>query len=143
MADNSQAQARGPQARYWLMLFVGAIFAVLGALMLWSAVESALHAVPATAKVIATEVGIGRKRSVHAQVEVTVPGQKGFRTEIEDALGPGTWVEGGTIEVVCAKLPTGSQHCELDSALDRWLFPVIIFAVGCGAIWLSLRRRKP
>jgi hypothetical protein len=125
------------------MLLVGAIFALLGALMLWTAIESALHAVPATAKVIATEGGIGRKHSVHAQVEVNVPGQKAFRTEIEDVLGLGKWVEGGTIEVVCAKLPTGSQHCELDSALDRWLFPVIFFAVGCGALWLSLRRRKP
>jgi hypothetical protein len=125
------------------MLLVGAVFALLGALMLWTAIESALHAVPATAKVIATEGGIGRKRSVHAQVEVTVPGQKAFRTEVEDVLGLGKWVEGGTIEVVCAKLPTGPQHCELDSALDRWLFPVIVFAVGCGALWLSLRRRKP
>ena len=143
MEDDPQAQPRTRQARSWLFLLVGAIFALLGAIELWTAADATLHAVPATAKVIATQGGIGRTKSVHAQVEVSVPGQRAFRTEVEDALGLGTWVEGGTIDVVCTKLSTGSLHCELDSALDRWLFPVLLFSVGCGALWLSLRRRKP
>jgi hypothetical protein len=143
MKNDPQAQPATRQARSWLMLLVGAIFALLGALMLWTAVDATLHAVPATAKVISTEGGIGRKRSVHAQVEVSIPGRKAARTEVEDALGIGSWTEGGTIDVVCTKLATGSPHCELDSLIDRWLFPVVIFAVGAGALWLALRRRSP
>ena len=128
--------------RPWLFLLVGAIFAALGATSLWTGVDATLHSVPATAKVLATAGGIGRTKSVHAQVEVTAPGRKAFRTEVEDALGIGTWTEGGMVSVVCTRLQTGSPHCELDSALDRWLFPVLIFAAGCDALWLGLRLRK-
>ncbi len=143
MTTDSQTPSAPRQARSWMLILVGAIFAVLGAIELWTATNVTLHAVPATARVIATQGGIGRTKSVHAQVEVAIPGQRAFHTEIEDALGLGSWVEGGTVDVVCTKLPSGSPHCELDSALDRWPFPVFILAVGFGALWLSLRRRKP
>jgi len=142
MTDAPQPQSGTPKARSWLFLLVGAIFALLGAIELWTAVDATLHSVPATAKVIATQGGIGRTKSVHAQVEVAVPGQKAVRAEVEDALGIGSWSEGDTIDVVCTRLTSTSPHCELDSALDRWLFPVLIFAVGCGAFWLALRRGK-
>jgi hypothetical protein len=128
--------------RPWLFLLVGAIFAVLAAINLWTAAETMLHAVPTTAKVIATDGGIGRKKSVTAQVEVALPGEKAVRTEVEDPLGLGTWTEGGTIELVCTRRAGRSPHCELDSALDRWLLPVLFFAIGCGAIWLALRKRQ-
>ena len=138
----SQPKPATGTARSWLLLLVGAIFALLAAVNLWTAVNTSLHAVPATARVLSTEGGMGRKKSVHAQVEIALPGEKAFRTEVEDALGLGSWTEGGTMEVVCVKRAGRSPHCELDSALDRWLFPLLFFAVGCGAIWLSLRRGK-
>ncbi len=143
MNDDPQAPSGTRGARSWMLLLVGAIFAVLGLIGLWTAADATFRGVPATAKVIETQGGIGRTKSVHAKVEVSIPGQRAFRTEIEDALGLGSWVEGGTVDVVCTKLPSGSPHCELDSALDRWPFPVFILAVGFGALWLSLRRRKP
>jgi hypothetical protein len=128
--------------RPWLLLLIGAIFALLSAINLWTAADTMLHAVPATAKVIATDGGIGRKHSVTAQVEVALPGEKAVRTEVEDSLGLGKWTEGGTIDLVCTRRDGRSPHCELDSALDRWLLPVVFFAIGCGAIWLALRKPK-
>ena len=140
--EPSQPKSASSNARSWLLLLVGAIFALLAAVNLWAAFDTSLHAVPATAKVISTAGGIGKIKSVHAQVEVALPGEKASRIEVEDTLGLGTWTEGGTIDVVCVRRASRSPHCELDSALDRWLFPLIFFAVGCGAIWLALRRRS-
>jgi len=140
-ADSTPMPPGKRQARSWVMLLVGAIFAVLGAIEPWTAADAALHARPATGKVIATEGGIGRQHSVHAQVEVSMPGHKTFRTEVEDALGLGSWTEGGTVSLVCTMPATRSPHCDLDSALDRWLFPLVFFAIGCGAVWLALRKR--
>lgn len=141
-ADPPPVQPTTRQARSWVVMLVGAIFVLLSAIELWTALDATLHAVPATARVIRTEGGIGRTKSVHAQVEVAIPGRGAFRTEIEDSLGLGSWVEGGTVAVVCTEPRTGSPHCDLGSALDRWLLPVLFFAVGAGALWLSLRRRS-
>ncbi|HUH93871.1 MAG TPA: hypothetical protein VL742_12145 [Casimicrobiaceae bacterium] len=140
--EPSQPKAAASNARSWLLFLIGAIFALLAAVNLWTAVDTTLHAVPATAKVLSTQGGIGRTKPVHAQVEVAFPGERVFRTEVEDSLGLGTWAEGGSIALVCMKRASRSPHCELDSALDRWLFPLLFFAVGCEAIWLALRRRK-
>jgi hypothetical protein len=143
MSADSKPLQSGRQARSWMMLLVGGVFALLGAIALWTAADTALHAWPATAKVIATEGGIGGKHTVHAQVDVSMPGKKTFRTEVEDTLGLGSWTEGGTVNLVCTTPAMRSPHCDLDSALDRWLFPSIFFALGAGAVWLALRRAKP
>lgn len=140
--EPSPTQPAAGNARSWLLLLIGAVFALLAGVNLWTAADTSLHAVPATARVMSTEGGIGKIKSVHAQVEVALAGEKAFRTEVEDTLGLGTWAEGATIDVVCVQRASRSPHCELDSALDRWLFPLLFFAVGCGAIWLSLRRRR-
>ena len=142
MKDDSQPASKTRPARSWLMLLVGAVFAVLGAIMMWTAASTTFRSVPATARVIETQGGIGRTKSVHAQVEVSVPGQKAFRTEVEDALGLGSWEVGSTVNVVCINVASGSPYCAVDSLLDRWLFPVVIFLIGAGALWLSLRRRS-
>jgi hypothetical protein len=142
MANFPQPQSAPRNARSWVMLLAGAVIALLGGIALWTAIDTTLHSAPATAKVISTEGGIGRKHTVYAQVEIVGPGQKVVRTEVEDTLGIGTWTEGSTVNLVCTRLRTGSPHCELDSLLDRWLFPVIFFAIGCLAVWGSLRRSK-
>jgi hypothetical protein len=142
-ADSPLAKPQARQARSWVMLLVGCVFAVLSAISLWGAIDTTLHGIAMPAKVIATEGGIGGKHSVHAKVEIIAPDRRVLRTEVEDSLGLGKWVEGSTIGVVCSRLATRSPHCDLDSLLDRWLLPVLFFAVGCGAIWLSLRKPKP
>ena len=141
-ADLPRAKPATRRARSWIMLLGGCVFAVLSAISLWGAIDTTLHGIAMPAKFIATEGGIGGKHSVHAKVEIVAPGRRLLRTEVEDALGLGKWVEGGTIGVVCTRLATRSPHCDLDSVLDRWLLPVLFFAVGCGAIWLSLRKPK-
>lgn len=140
--DSPQAKPQARQARSWIMLLVGCVFAVLSAISLWGAIDTTLHGIATSAKVIATEGGIGGKHSVHAKVEIVAPDRRRLRTEVDDSLGLGKWVEGGTIGVVCTRLATRSPHCDLDSVLDRWLLPVLFFAVGCGAIWLALRKAK-
>jgi len=140
--DSLLAKPGTRPARSWVMLLVGCVFAVLSAIQLWASIDTTLHGVATSAKVISTEGGIGGKHSVHAKIEVMGPDRKLRHTEVDDSLGLGKWVEGGTIGVVCTRLATRSPHCDLDSALDRWLLPVLFFALGCGAIWLALRKPK-
>jgi hypothetical protein len=141
-ADSPQAKPAMRPARSWVMLLVGCVFAVLSAISLWGAIDTTLHGIAMPAKVIATEGGIGGKHSVHAKVEIIASDRRRLLTEVDDSLGLGKWVEGGTIGVVCTRLATRSPHCDLDSVLDRWLLPVLFFVVGCGAIWLALRKAR-
>ena len=150
MQEKSRTAVDPPSAKLetgrrpsWLLLLFGAAFAVFGGIGIWSEADVSLRGVRATAKVIEVQGGIGKTKSVAANVEVGIPGQQRFRAEVHDTLGMETWTEGGSVEVVCAKLTTSFPNCELDSMLDRWLFPVLLFALGVAALWGALRRRGP
>jgi hypothetical protein len=127
-----------------LVIVLGVALTWLGAGGLWDAVEETLHGVPGIANVIEYHAAASRSMTVLAQVEVTVPGERPFRTQLQDTFGAGSWSEGGTVRVVCTGVHTGVMHCNLDSAMDRWLLPILLFVVGLGAIaggaWIVARR---
>jgi len=128
----------------WLLIVLGLALGWLGASGLWDAVEETLHGVRGMAKVIEYHAAASRNMTVLAQVEVTVPAERPFRTRLQDTFGAGAWSEGGTVSVVCNGLHTGDVRCSLDSAMDRWLLPTVLFVVGLGAIacgiWIVARR---
>ena len=145
MKSNSPTvNSSGRNASSWALLVLGLALAVLGAIGLWGALVVTLHGVPAAARVIEhhAHAGSSRMASTAAQVEVSVPGGRTFRTEVDDALGIGPWIDGGTVNVVCTKLATDDPRCELDSMLDRWSMPLALVGVGLGAIWWWWLRRK-
>ena len=125
----------------WLLIVVGAIFAVLGAIGLWGAFDVSLNGVPATGKIVEHHTASARSMTVYAQVDVALPGGRALRTEVEDTFGRASWVDGETVSLVCAKLRSGAPHCEFDSALDGSLLPLVFSVIGLGAMWWSLPGR--
>jgi len=121
----------------WLLLILGVVVAVAGAIGLWIVSDVTLRGTPITARVIEHHraAGSGRIASTVAQVEVAVPSGSAFRKEVEDQFGVVDWVYGGTVNLVCAKLATGHPSCGVDSLLDLWLQPVVFLVVGLALVW--------
>ena len=121
----------------WLLLILGVVVAVAGAVGLWSALDMTFRGIPTTAKVLGHEHrGSGRNDlSTYAQVEITSSGGRTFRTEVFDQFGVADWVDGGTVNLICMKLPPDNPQCQLDSARDRWLMPVVLLVAGLAVVW--------
>ena len=145
MTDPREAKRITGKLPAWCFIVLGVALAWLGAAGLWDAMEETLHGVPGVAKVIEYHAAASRNMTVLAQVEVTVPSERPFRIQLQDTFGAGSWSEGGTVNVVCNGLHTGAVHCSLDSAMDRWLLPIVLFVVGLGAIAGGIRivARRP
>jgi hypothetical protein len=128
----------------WLLLILGAVVALAGAIGLWNAADATFRGTPATARVIAHEHrGSGRNNaSVYSQVEITTPGGRTFRTEVFDQFGVADWVDGGTVNLICVKLPPDNPQCQLDSARDRWLMPVVLMMGGLAVVGWWWRRQN-
>ena len=133
---------RGPVS--WLVLIAGVAVAMIGAIGLCGELDVTFRGILTTAKVIEHHhaAGSGRMASIVAQVEVAVPSGRAFRTEVEDQFVAAEWLDGGTVNVICAKLATDHPHCEMDSMLDRWLTPAVFLVVGLGVVWWSRWRRR-
>jgi hypothetical protein len=119
----------------WLLLILGVVVAVAGAVGLWNALDATFRGIPTTARVIEHEHRGGARLSTYAQVEITSPGGRTFRTEVFDQLGVADWVDGGTVNLICVKLPPDNPHCQLASARDRWLMPVVLLVAGLAVVW--------
>lgn len=141
--DTRTLSARGP-ASWMVVLIAGAAVAMIGAVGLWAELVMTFRGIPTTAKVIEHHhaAGSSRMASIVAQVEVAGPSGRAFRTEVDDQFPVAEWVDGGTVNVICAKLATDYPHCQLDSMLDRWLTPVAFLVVGFGLVWWSRRLQE-
>ncbi|HEX9275780.1 MAG TPA: hypothetical protein VGA51_05180 [Casimicrobiaceae bacterium] len=141
IAVESQRATQGTRSlSSWLLPLVGVVCAVFGAIGIWGPFDVTLNGVATTAKVIEHHATSSRSASIVAQVEVAVPNARGFKTEIYDGLGMGMWEDGGTVNVMCTKLRGSYLNCELDSAWDRWLMPLALFAIGVASLWAWQRR---
>ena len=136
--SHSETGTKSPRGLvWWLLLILGVVVAVAGAIGLWIVLDVTLHGIPTTARVIEHHpaAGGGRMASIVAQVEVAVPSGPAFHKEVEDQFGVVDWVDGGTVNLVCAKLATGHPICGVDSVLDLWLQPVVFLVVGLALVW--------
>ena len=142
MAIGSQTSASSARRwPSWLILFIGGAFLLVGGVGLWGALDFSFRSVPATGKVIEHHTTGSRSASVVAQVEVTVAGARPFRTEVEDSLGAGTWVDGGTVTLACTKVGRDYPNCMVDSLLDLWLWPLVFFGIGVIVVFFYVRTR--
>src|SRR5215469_16668345 len=93
--SHSETGTKGPRILvFWLVLVLAATVAVAGAVGLWNAVDVTLRGIPTTARVIEHEHRASRSASIYAQVEITGPGGRAFRTEVFDQFGVADWVDG-------------------------------------------------
>jgi hypothetical protein len=138
IVSQSSSTRRWPS---WLILFIGGAFLLVGGVGLWGALDFSFRSVPATGRVIEHHTTGSRSASVIAQVEVTVAGARPFRTEVEDSLGAGTWVDGGTVTLVCTKVGRDYPNCMVDSLLDLWLWPLVFFGIGAIVVFFYVRTR--
>lgn len=138
-AVDTQGDGRVRRLPSWLLLLFAAAFAVLCAIGSWNALDVALHGVAAPARVIEHHATSARSASIVGQVEVAIPGQRAFRTEVYDGWGVGTWADGGTIDLVCLKARTDFPQCEVHSTWSRWLLPSVFLLIGLGFAYLWRR----
>lgn len=136
MANDSERVATGEsKVPTWTLVVAGAVLALFGAIGLWRACDAALHSVAITARVLEHHATSARSRSIVAEVEIDLADGRPSRVEIYDGLGMGTWEDAGTVQLSCMNLRSNDPQCELDSVLDRWLVPVMLFVIGTTAIW--------
>ena len=125
----------------WMTLLVAGVFVALGAVNLRGEILYSLNGVRASGNVIEFHAASSRSHSIVAQVEVALPGVVPFRWEIDDTFGTQKWEQGGTVPLLCAHIHADHVSCVVDSWLDRFLFPSIVFALGMGIVLWTLKRR--
>jgi glyoxylase-like metal-dependent hydrolase (beta-lactamase superfamily II) len=123
------------------MVIVGGVFVLVAGVGLWAQMQYALHGVRASALIV-DAAGVSRSRSVTAQVEVALPGERPIHTEIEDSLGGQHWTPGGRTPVVCTHIHADHMTCIADLWFDRYALVLAALMAGCSALWAGLRRRS-
>jgi hypothetical protein len=59
-----------------------------------------------------------------------------------DQFGVADWVDGGTVNLLCVKLPPDNPQCQLNSARDRWLMPSVLLVAGLALGWWWFWRQR-
>lgn len=124
----------------WLMLLLGSLIVVEGAVSVWVAMKVAWGE-SATGKVIEFHhSGSGsHSASIVGQVDVVMPGGATFRDEVDDAMGSQDWIVGGNVALRCTHFYADHWSCSADSGFSRFLFPLFFLSIGVGIVWGSAR----
>jgi hypothetical protein len=125
----------------WIVVCVGAVILILAALNLSTQVIYSVRATHQVGSIVATEGGIGRKRSVTANVSVPQDNAAPLTIEVEDTLGTHGWKPGDSIGMLCTRLHADHVSCVADLWLDRYAFSLGMLLIGALAVWAGLRRR--
>jgi hypothetical protein len=127
----------------WLILLLGGVVIVMAVAGLWNGLQYFLYGVPASGRVIEFHHPMAHNMGVVAQVDVTLPGTASFRETIQDNLSTEGWEVGvTTLPLRCVRDQAGYFNCIFDSGLDRFLFPLIVLAVGAGMVWWSVKKTR-
>jgi hypothetical protein len=137
----ASTQAR-PGGLPWIVILVGALFAILAAIDLAGEVNLSVRGQRETGIIVATEGGVGRMRTVTARVQVRPRDAAPFFAEIRDTLGTHGWKEGDAVDILCARVHADHLDCVADRWLDRYALTLVVFGLGVAILWATFARRR-
>lgn len=126
----------------WIVVLVGAVFAILSLVNLYAQVIYSFHGTEAPGVIMTTEKASARSHSVVAKVNVVPHDEQPLSTEIEDTLGVHDWKQGDSVPMLCTRLHADHVSCVANLWIDRYAFSLGMLGIGALALWGGLRRKR-